>query len=476
MTKRFQHWLGQMSLTQQLVSVIALSLLMFGFFFFVYLRSNIQGAVVAENYAVLDRSQQQVIASYKQSWIDLDDTDWPLEDISHEIFVNGNPQTYLGSYLEEQDPSKMYALATEKTDKDHTGTLMINNEIVYYQLTTIYGNTKILSLMSNASGNLLAQNLFNKVSNVSAFVVAIVFLFMIYWVTTLIHPLNQIKNYIDKVRKNQTATLEINRSDEIGEVAQAVKDMQAELTHQDEVKEEMIHNISHDLKTPIATIKSYAESIKDGIYPYDTLDKSVDVIIDNADRLDHKVHSLLVLNRLDYLLSSSERQMNSINMNKIVEVVRLSLSAIRPSIEIKIGEQPTVFRGDEESWRILVENLMENALRYAQTQVRIELRPGYLCCSNDGPTISEEQMKKLFRPFEKGDKGKFGLGLSICSKITEAYGYQLEAKNQDDGVSFIVSDTSYHPEEGQRKRKEKEREQLKKQLKQQAKNNGRKEK
>ena len=85
-------------------------------------------------------------------------------------------------------------------------------------------------------------------------------------------------------------------------------------------------------------------------------------------------------------------------------------------------------------------------------------------------------MKKLFRPFEKGDKGKFGLGLSICSKITEAYGYQIEAKNQDDGVSFIVTDTSYQPEEGQRKRKEKEREQLKKHLKQQAKNNGRKEK
>ena len=48
----------------------------------------------------------------------------------------------------------------------------------------------------------------------------------------------------------------------------------------------MIHNISHDLKTPIATIKSYGESIKDGIYPYDTLEKSVDVIIENADRLE----------------------------------------------------------------------------------------------------------------------------------------------------------------------------------------------
>ncbi len=49
--------------------------------------------------------------------------------------------------------------------------------------------------------------------------------------------------------------------------------MREELLRQEKTKEEMIHNISHDLKTPIATIKSYGESIKDGIYPYGTLEK-----------------------------------------------------------------------------------------------------------------------------------------------------------------------------------------------------------
>ena len=63
----------------------------------------------------------------------------------------------------------------------------------------------------------------------------------------------------------------------------------------------MIQNISHDLKTPIATIKSYGESIKDGIYPYETLEKSVDVIIEHADRLEKKVYSLIMLNKLGYL-------------------------------------------------------------------------------------------------------------------------------------------------------------------------------
>ena len=98
--------------------------------------------------------------------------------------------------------------------------------------------------------------------------------------------------------------LHVNREDEIGEVADALVNMKDELTKQEKAKEEMIHNISHDLKTPIATIKSYAESIKDGIYPYGTMEKSVDVIIDNAQRLEDKVHNLLYLNRVEYLITS----------------------------------------------------------------------------------------------------------------------------------------------------------------------------
>ena len=111
--------------------------------------------------------------------------------------------------------------------------------------------------------------------------------------------------------------LHVNREDEIGEVADALVNMKDELTKQEKAKEEMIHNISHDLKTPIATIKSYAESIKDGIYPYGTMEKSVDVIIDNAQRLEDKVHNLLYLNRVEYL-TTSDAEVVVTNMTDVV--------------------------------------------------------------------------------------------------------------------------------------------------------------
>ena len=108
--------------------------------------------------------------------------------------------------------------------------------------------------------------------------------------------------------------------------------MREELRKQEKTKEDMIHNISHDLKTPIATIKSYGESIKDGIYPYGTLEKSVDVIIENADRLEQKVHSLLFMNRVEYLISQDAEGISS-DMKEIVEKVVQANKVIKPEIE-----------------------------------------------------------------------------------------------------------------------------------------------
>ena len=94
--------------------------------------------------------------------------------------------------------------------------------------------------------------------------------------------------------------------------------------------------------------------------------------------------------------------------------------------------------GDEDPWRIVVENLVDNALRYARTTIRIELHPGELSVINDGSQISEDRMGKLFKAYEKGTDGQFGLGLSIVYKVCSTYGYHIEAENLADGVKFHI--------------------------------------
>jgi two-component system sensor histidine kinase CssS len=213
--------------------------------------------------------------------------------------------------------------------------------------------------------------------------------------------------------------------------------MNEEIKRQELLKEEMVQNISHDLKTPIATIKSYGESIKDGIYPYETLEKSVDVIIEHANRLEKKVHSLLLMNRMGYLIGEDKPD-NKVDMRVIVEKAIISLKVIRPDIELHTDLSYCFYQGSEEPWRVVIENLLDNALRYAKTHVILQVSPSECSVYNDGPRIDDDRMDKLFKPYEKGDDGQFGLGLAIVHRVVTAYGLTISAQNMEDGVKFTI--------------------------------------
>ena len=93
---------------------------------------------------------------------------------------------------------------------------------------------------------------------------------------------------------------------------------------------------------------------------------------------------------------------------------------------------------------------MENAFRYAKSYIKIEVREDWLCISNDGPKMPEDRIQSLFRPYEKGEGGRFGLGLSIVSKVCKANHYIVKGENSEDGVRFII----YRKMKKQRKKKE----------------------
>ena len=126
-------------------------------------------------------------------------------------------------------------------------------------------------------------------------------------------------------KNDKESELYIQREDEIGVLSSSLIEMKEEIDRQNEIKEEMIHNISHDLKTPIALIQTYAQSIKDDIYPYGDKDSSVDVILENTDRLEKKVKSLLYLNRLDYI--SGQIGDETCSMKELIEHIVFPLSA-----------------------------------------------------------------------------------------------------------------------------------------------------
>ena len=448
--KRIRMWLRELSLSQQLLSMIFLFIMIFAMFVIIFLSPSIERFTEAEMYNRLHSAQESLILYADQN--PGQSLDFVQKDGAMSAYLfDHDKNTFTVIYGSKMDQTLKERLKTN-ANVPYSGTLdsfytpedqldgtntPVDNTVLYSK-TLLNDGRELITVMSNAAQQRLRDSLINGVVllNVS-FVIGFMVMLLI-WVTTLILPLSQIKYYIAKIKNEEDAELAVKRNDEIGEVADALRDMNAQLKKQNREKEEMIQNISHDLKTPIATIKSYGESIKDGIYPYETLEKSVDVIIEHANRLEKKVKSLIILNKMDYLKDTVEEG-NHLNMNKIIDKALLSLKVVRPEISFICElDEEVYFHGEEEPWRIVVENLIDNALRYSKSYIKVTLQEDELCVINDGKNISKDRLSTLFHRYEKGTDGQFGLGLSIVHRVVTTYGYRVAAENLTEGVCFRI--------------------------------------
>ncbi len=437
---RLKKFIKGMSLTQQLMSVVLVSLAFFIFFLLVFIFGNINTLVSEQLFTSIDGTQQRVINNYENS-MSLDDifigTDpnvihiiYSLDDTKGAIT---NANTTLDPELDQIFRENFKVQTTELVRYESTTT----DISVVYQIRRIDVANYIVSFVPNSYMDQFKLALVNGVVNILLVIVGILFLLLMIWVGYLIHSLKQIEIYISKYRKGEKAELKMDRNDEVGELGRAIVDMNQEIRRQELLKEEMVQNISHDLKTPIATIKSYGESIKDGIYPYETLEKSVDVIIEHANRLEKKVHSLLLLNRMGYLIAEDKGN-DKTDMKGVIEKVLLSLKVIKPAIKLKTDLTSCSYYGSEEPWRVVIENILDNALRYAKSEITIDLKPDYCIIYNDGPPIPEDRIEQIFKPYEKGTGGQFGLGLAIVRRVLTAYHYTIKIKNLNVGIQFII--------------------------------------
>lgn len=459
--KRFNEFIKRLSLTQQMFALIFFFVSFFAVFFFVYINGSVNNVIKEQIFETLDKSIMSVKPSTdtdKQTDLYRQVSD--IEVYTATVYTKGGVTgvNFNGKHVADinKDSQEWQMIAKDIVNVNKSKSKDVRHGVIkhakgdadsYYSIVKLADNTFAVAKAYSNNMEKLEDGLINSVVYITVIVVGFFFIILMMWVITLIHPLNQIRNYIERVKLGKDAQLHVNRKDEIGELADALVSMREELLKQEKTKEEMIHNISHDLKTPIATIKSYGESIKDGIYPYDTLEKSVDVIIENADRLEEKVHSLLYMNRVEYLISQECEGIGS-NMKEIVEKVIQSTKVIKPEIQILTELEEVYFNGLAEPWRVVIENIIENALRYAKTTIDIHLNEeNGLTIANDGPCMNEERLKVLFKPYEKGQGGKFGLGLSIVAKVVNANNYEVHGENTADGVIFRI----YKPKEAHKK-------------------------
>ena len=317
---------------------------------------------------------------------------------------------------------------------------MQGNEAIYYTIDQSFLEDTLVSYKIYSKYSMVSNQLFINLLLMIGITIGIILIIFFRWNHRLITNLKEIQLRLDEIGEGQLSNPISTSKDtfEFQEVMCSLEHMRQKLYENDRVKQEMIHNISHDLKTPLSVIKNYAEGIIDSVYPYGTVEETAHVIYNQADRLQKKVQHLLYLNRLEYMKNWKESK-ETFLMKDLLEEVILYMQDKEENILIFTECDASVFYGEREKWQVVIENLLDNSQRYAKEKIIIKVKNGQFTLYNDGPPIEEVKGTSIFQPFEAGKGGVTGLGLSIVKKTIELYHYQITYTNESVGVTFVIT-------------------------------------
>lgn len=254
-------------------------------------------------------------------------------------------------------------------------------------------------------------------------------------------PLKELEDYTVRIaQKDWNEPISFKSDDEIGRLASSMNHMRRELKRAEEEEKMFLQSISHDLKTPVMVIMSHADAIIDGVY-IDSVEKTAEIIRDEAVSLEKKIKQMLYLNTLDYVLDNNNEKIQ-INLKKLMYHIVNRFEVINNKIEWEVEIEDALINANVEKVQVAVENILDNGLRYAEGKVKVSLKKeGNLAVIeiyNDGPHIKDTHIGRIFDNLYKDKTGNFGLGLAISKKIIDFYGGNIKAINREKGVSFII--------------------------------------
>lgn len=318
------------------------------------------------------------------------------------------------------------------------GKLIINHR-TYYYYTLRNDNIKKIAITNDKYIERTKEKLLGAIIPLIIGTLLLVGLLIVLWSSFVVRKIEKLKNKIDNIdNPDYNHKIDFKTDDEVRSLALALEDMRISLINQEEYRNQMYQNISHDFKTPLTVIKSYIEAAEDGIEEPTTALKTIK---EEAAILERKVHSLLYLNKLDYLKNTNNIPHDLVNMEEIINLEVEKFKFHRKEIEFEVNiDKKTKFYGSKDSWETILDNILSNFIRYANKKIRITVKQNKITLYNDGDTIDEDFLKVIFTPFRKGIKGEFGLGLSIVKKTLELMGYDIYIKNEKKGVSFIIAE------------------------------------
>ena len=239
---------------------------------------------------------------------------------------------------------------------------------------------------------------------------------------------------------------------ELRQLAHTFNGMSGKLRDLENSRREFVANVSHELRSPITSIKGFAEGMADGVIPEEDHPKYLRLVAEESNRLSHLVGDLLQLSRLereDAALEKTEFDMNEMLRRAIIRRMN-DLDAKKINVDCDFRADPCLVRADSERIEQVVVNLLDNAIKFTGEKGKIVLtterlgEEARITVWDDGISIPEEDRGRVFERFFTADRahtsGKgTGLGLSICQRILEMHGKEIRLQDTEEGTGFRFS-------------------------------------
>ncbi len=248
--------------------------------------------------------------------------------------------------------------------------------------------------------------------------------------------------------------ISIEGSNEITSLSRSLNRLREEIKEDQARRARFIMGISHDLKTPLALVKGYAEALEEDIGDAGPKASSfLGIIKSKADQLEGMIEDLIDFERVD--TGEWSRDLASVDLVPFLRVFSRRIEADAALLGRRVHSaitlpEPSFVRMDERLVTRVLENLVNNALRYTSSGDRIDITAradgeSYsISVVDNGPGISSQDLPHIFELFYRGTSSRrepgMGLGLSIVKTIVESHGWAIDViPGLDRGAAFVLT-------------------------------------
>lgn len=333
---------------------------------------------------------------------------------------------------------------------------LTNYLIVTVPLTSSEGET-VGVLVINKSMDYILTNEDTFLSYMLIGEIIIVSLTLIVAVFSHIHftkPMKRMSKSLDAIVREYTSEMpEENSFTELQDISSKFNEVIGKLHSIDESRQEFVSNVSHELKTPLTSMKVLADSLNGSEdVPIEMYKEFMLDIGDEIDRETKIINDLLSLVRMDK--SGAQLNVTAVNINELIEHILKRLKPIAEKSDIEVvyeSFRPVVAEVDEVKFTLVVTNLVENAIKYNNEGgwVHISLNSDhqffYIKVEDNGLGIPEDSVEHIFERFYRADKshsreiGGTGLGLAITKSAIAMHNGEIKVRSKlNEGSTFDV--------------------------------------